>query len=169
MQTKLIFIAVFIFFADFVNGQYIPRIQSFPYPSSLSAQSVVSGKAKLCQNKVFITWHALGDTADGYFALFKSNGYGPPYKTVSFTSFSSQPVVDVPIMYSAIDTSYDEQFNVYHLIKLHRGTFVVSIENEIMTSPIATFVLFENECLPLLSDGIGHHRIVKNNKNLTKR
>lgn len=113
------------------------EFQSLPY------KNLVWSKMKKIDDKVYLSWTVKNDTTEGYFAVYKAKGFLGPFTPVEFIKYPRGLVKNVPIWFSSSDTTFDYENNFYFVVKLDNNMLIAPLEEKILQSSVAMFVIDE--------------------------
>lgn len=144
--TKLLWVILITMATMPVYGQYktvFPitanrfEFQSLPY------KNLVWSKMKKIDDRVYISWTVKNDTTEGYFAVYKASGMFGPFTPIEFIKVPKGLAKNVPIWFSSSDTTFDHESNFYFVVKFDDNTLITPLEEKILQSSVAMFVIDE--------------------------
>jgi hypothetical protein len=129
------------------NGQYIEgnsliSVPSNPYNNDY--KGLVSSRITHLNGKVYISWTVMNDTVQGCFAVYKSKDYGRA-KAINYVTFPEGLVRDVPILFSIVDSSVENQYDIYHIVKIDQNTVFYANEHVLFRNSVANMRLPEHD------------------------
>ena len=129
------------------NGQYNEKntLLSIPKnPYTPSYKNLVSSRLTHFNGKVYVSWTIMGDTLEGCFAIYKSKDYGKA-KIVQYVTFPKGLVRNVPILFSIVDSSVENEYDMYHIVKLDGNTVFYANEHVIFRNSVANMRMPEKD------------------------
>jgi hypothetical protein len=104
-------------------------------------RSLVSSKIKKIDNSIYLSWSVVNDTLEGHFAVYKSKDHLGPFIPLEFIKYPKGIAKNVSIYFSCSDKEFDNENNIYFVVKLNKNSLVLPMEERIYESSIVSFVI----------------------------
>ena len=129
------------------NGQYKEEnsfISVHKNPYNNDYDNLVSSRITHFDGKAYVSWNVMNDTAQGYFAVYKSKDYGK-VKIVQLVTFPEGLVRNIPIMFSIVDSNLENEYDMYHIVKVDRNTVFYANEHVLFRNSVSNLRLPEKD------------------------
>jgi hypothetical protein len=140
-------IMLVMFSAVHSKGQYIIRdeyMTPFEVEAPPKYKKIVSLKINRFNGKAYISWMVMNDTLEGVFAIYKSSNFNS-IKPVECLVFPKGLVLDVPLLFSVVDSSLETGYDTYHIVKVDRNTLFDLNEHVVYRNSAANLKLPEED------------------------